>query len=44
MLFRSVYSSGYVSITSMMRYGIILDVLGFVVISALVLWLGPWLY
>lgn len=39
-----VYSSGYVSITSMMRYGIILDVLGFVVISALVLWLGPFLY
>jgi sodium-dependent dicarboxylate transporter 2/3/5 len=36
-----VYSSGYVPITAMMRYGIALDVAGFVVISALVLLLGP---
>jgi sodium-dependent dicarboxylate transporter 2/3/5 len=36
-----VYSSGYVPITSMMRYGIVLDVIGFVVIVALVLLLGP---
>ncbi len=39
-----VYSSGYISITSMMRYGVILDVLGFVVISAVVLLLGPLLF
>jgi sodium-dependent dicarboxylate transporter 2/3/5 len=36
-----VYSSGFIPITSMMRYGIMLDVAGFVVISALVLLLGP---
>jgi sodium-dependent dicarboxylate transporter 2/3/5 len=36
-----VYSSGYVPITAMMRYGLLLDVLGFVVISGLVLLLGP---
>lgn len=36
-----VYSSGYVPITAMMRYGLALDVVGFVVISALVLLLGP---
>jgi len=39
-----VYSSGYISITSMMRYGVILDLLGFVVISAIVLLLGPLLF
>jgi sodium-dependent dicarboxylate transporter 2/3/5 len=36
-----VYSSGYVPITAMMRYGILLDIVGFVVITALVLLLGP---
>ena len=36
-----VYSSGYVPIGQMMRYGIILDVLGFFVIIALVLGLAP---
>ncbi|MBI2827957.1 MAG: DASS family sodium-coupled anion symporter [Acidobacteria bacterium] len=36
-----VYGSGYVPITAMMRYGLALDVVGFVVISALVLLLGP---
>ncbi len=39
-----VYSSGHVSITSMMRYGIILDVIGFAVISVVVLVLGPLLF
>jgi sodium-dependent dicarboxylate transporter 2/3/5 len=39
-----VYSSGYISITSMMRYGIILDIIGFGVISAVVLLLGPLLF
>ena len=36
-----VYSSGFVPITAMMRYGIMLDVAGFVVITSLVLLLGP---
>jgi sodium-dependent dicarboxylate transporter 2/3/5 len=36
-----VYSSGYVPITAMMRYGVMLDVAGFVVIVGLVLTLGP---
>jgi sodium-dependent dicarboxylate transporter 2/3/5 len=36
-----VYSSGYVPITAMMRYGVVLDVVGFVVIVALVLLLAP---
>ena len=36
-----VYSSGYIPITSMMRYGIVLDVIGFFVIVGLVLFLGP---
>jgi sodium-dependent dicarboxylate transporter 2/3/5 len=36
-----VYSSGYIPITSMMRYGVILDVIGFFVIVGLVLVLGP---
>lgn len=39
-----VYSSGYISITSMMRYGVILDLVGFVVISVVVLLLGPLLF
>jgi solute carrier family 13 (sodium-dependent dicarboxylate transporter), member 2/3/5 len=36
-----VYSSGYVPIGQMMRHGLILDVVGFVVIVAVVLTLGP---
>jgi sodium-dependent dicarboxylate transporter 2/3/5 len=36
-----VYSSGYVPITAMMRYGVVLDAVAFVVIVTLVLWLGP---
>lgn len=36
-----VYSSGYVPITAMMRYGLVLDLVGFAAISALVLLLGP---
>jgi sodium-dependent dicarboxylate transporter 2/3/5 len=36
-----VYSSGFIPITSMMRYGITLDLVGFVVIVGLVLLLGP---
>jgi sodium-dependent dicarboxylate transporter 2/3/5 len=39
-----VYSSGHISITSMMRFGVILDLIGFVVISVVVLTLGPWLF
>jgi sodium-dependent dicarboxylate transporter 2/3/5 len=36
-----VYSSGFIPITSMMKYGIVLDVIGFFVIVGLVLVLGP---
>jgi sodium-dependent dicarboxylate transporter 2/3/5 len=36
-----VYSSGYIPITAMMRYGVVLDVIGFFVIVGLVLTLGP---
>jgi sodium-dependent dicarboxylate transporter 2/3/5 len=36
-----VYSSGFIPITTMMRFGIILDVVAFVVIVAMVLLLGP---
>jgi sodium-dependent dicarboxylate transporter 2/3/5 len=36
-----VYSSGFVPIGSMIRYGVLLDVAGFFVIVALVLLLGP---
>lgn len=36
-----VYSSGYIPITAMMRYGLLLDVVGFFVIIAVVLLLGP---
>jgi sodium-dependent dicarboxylate transporter 2/3/5 len=36
-----VYSSGYIPIGQMMRYGLILDVLGFFVIIAVVLGLAP---
>jgi hypothetical protein len=33
--------SGYVPITAMMRYGILLDLVGFVVIAIVVLFLSP---
>lgn len=36
-----VYSSGYVPITAMMRYGVVLDAIALCVIVALVLLLGP---
>ena len=36
-----VYGSGHVPLTSMMRYGVVLDVAGFVVIVALVTWVAP---
>ena len=36
-----VYSSGFVPITKMMRYGIALDIVGFFVIVGVVLFLGP---
>lgn len=36
-----VYSSGYIPITAMMRYGIVLDIVGFIVIIAAVLFLSP---
>jgi sodium-dependent dicarboxylate transporter 2/3/5 len=36
-----VYSSGYIPIGQMMRYGLILDILGFFVIIAVVLGLAP---
>jgi solute carrier family 13 (sodium-dependent dicarboxylate transporter), member 2/3/5 len=36
-----VYSSGHVPITAMMRHGLLLDLVGFVVIAGLVLLLGP---
>jgi solute carrier family 13 (sodium-dependent dicarboxylate transporter), member 2/3/5 len=36
-----VYSSGFIPITSMMKYGLLLDVAGFFIIVALVLLLGP---
>ena len=35
-----VYSSGYIPITAMMKYGVLLDVAGFFVIVGLVLGLG----
>jgi sodium-dependent dicarboxylate transporter 2/3/5 len=38
-----VYSSGYVPITSMMKHGIVLDVVGFVVIVVLVTTMG-WMF
>jgi sodium-dependent dicarboxylate transporter 2/3/5 len=38
-----VYSSGHVPITQMMRYGVVLDIVGFVVIVALVLSLS-WIF
>jgi solute carrier family 13 (sodium-dependent dicarboxylate transporter), member 2/3/5 len=36
-----VYGSGHVPLTAMMRFGILLDVAGFVVIVALVTWVVP---
>ena len=36
-----VYSSGFIPITSLMKYGILLDLAGYVIIVALVLLLGP---
>ena len=36
-----VYSSGFIPITAMMRYGVLLDLVGFVVIVATVLLLAP---
>ena len=36
-----VYSSGFIPITAMMRYGIVLDVVAFVAIVVVVLGLGP---
>jgi len=39
-----VYSSGFIPITAMMRYGILLDVAGYVVIVGLVLLLGPMIF
>ena len=36
-----VYGSGHVPLTAMMRYGVVLDIAGFVVIVALVTWLVP---
>jgi sodium-dependent dicarboxylate transporter 2/3/5 len=36
-----VYSSGFIPITSMMKYGVLLDVAGFFLIVGLVLGLGP---
>jgi sodium-dependent dicarboxylate transporter 2/3/5 len=39
-----VYSSGYIPITAMMRYGAALDAIAFVIIVSLVLLLGPVLF
>jgi solute carrier family 13 (sodium-dependent dicarboxylate transporter), member 2/3/5 len=36
-----VYGSGHVPLTAMMRFGVVLDLAGFVVIVALVTWLVP---
>jgi sodium-dependent dicarboxylate transporter 2/3/5 len=39
-----VYSSGHVPITAMMKYGLALDLVAFVVIVAAVMLLGPLLF
>ena len=39
-----VYSSGFIPITSMMKYGILLDVAGYVIIVSLVLGLAPLIF
>jgi sodium-dependent dicarboxylate transporter 2/3/5 len=36
-----VYGSGHVPLTAMMRFGVVLDIAGFIVIVALVTWLVP---
>jgi sodium-dependent dicarboxylate transporter 2/3/5 len=36
-----IYSSGFIPITSMMKYGVLLDIAGFFIIVGLVLLLGP---
>ena len=36
-----VYSSGYVPIGAMMRHGLLLDAVAFLLIVAAVTWLGP---
>ncbi|MDQ3071429.1 MAG: anion permease, partial [Acidobacteriota bacterium] len=38
-----VYSSGHVPITAMMRYGVMLDILGYVAIVTCVTLLGPFI-
>jgi sodium-dependent dicarboxylate transporter 2/3/5 len=38
-----VYSSGYIPITAMIRHGIVLDIVGYVVIVVLVLGFGRYL-
>ena len=39
-----VYSSGFIPITSMMKYGLMLDIAGYIIIVALVLGLGPLIF
>ena len=39
-----VYSSGHVAISAMMRYGVVLDLIGFVVIVGVLAVLGPRLF
>ena len=39
-----VYSSGYIPITAMMKYGVLLDLVGFFVIVGLVLGLGSYIF
>ena len=39
-----VYSSGFIPITSMMKYGVLLDVAGFFVIVGLVLGFSPLIF
>jgi sodium-dependent dicarboxylate transporter 2/3/5 len=39
-----VYSSGHVPITAMMRHGLLLDLAGFILIVALVLTIGPFIF
>lgn len=39
-----VYSSGHIPLTEMMRYGVVLDVVGFFVIVAAVMLIGPILF
>lgn len=39
-----IYSSGYVPITQMMRHGLLLDILGFIVIVTAVLTMAPLIF